>query len=560
MVLATIMQCVVLCGTTTPPNAADAWREYFIDFDLYEFPTIKHEDGFEMLYFENETWNDEAHAIREQLAPFIERARSIASTEHCDWQLDYSQGLDLLVPHYGQLRSVQKMLHYSMRGEMDLGNSSAALTEMNAMFGITKHSAESDLLIGSLVAHSSFMFATINTAIIDSATEAQYVETILASVDRFKEFDPFGVRENISNEKDITLNWLNNTENQDFAFFQSITDQPIDTSTIDIDAEIKQYSYAIGEMEKIFQIKDKNEALAAAKELDKELQNGEMGFLATALCPTATNLLKHAFEGEELVSDFKQLLQTKIDMLRNPNAATFFLQAVDAYNGLDSEERTRAIARGDYSVIETPLNLFVTACSMPVAQITLAETPETPSWVAPLYALAIDCLSRGTTEDHEMVAEFVGHMSMQKRFAASIVAGKLFGMLQWSAFPEAMKKIPSADAFGLHGSARSDRERLKAFCNIDGDWNPSNANVLAMTLTIAKENGISDINPEAWKTFVEAIGLPDEDAVLVAILEEWMPDSIPLIELEQEPAFDEMLKNIKTNFARVVKSIRSRGR
>lgn len=560
MVLATILPCIVSFCIVEPPNAADAWRDFFVEFSKYDFPRIEHEDGFEMLYYHNEEWSDASHAIRVQLTPLIERARSIASSEQCDWQLEYSQGIDLLVPHLGHLREVQKMLHYSMRGELDLGNTSAALTEMNAMIGITQHSAESDLLIGSLVAHSTFKFATSDTTVIDSATEAEYVETILASVNNFEDFDPFGARENISNEKNIILNWMNKTDNPDFTIFQSITGQPIDTTSLDMDVEIERYSNAIEEMGKIFQIKDKDAALAAADQLDKELQDGKFGFLATALCPNAKKLLQNTFAGEKLVSDFKEVLRTKIAMLRNPNSAMYFLKAVDAYNALDAEERKKAIAQGNFTVVDEPLRLFAKACSMPVTQITLAETPATPRWIPPLYSLALDCVARGTLEDSATLVEFIGHMSMQSRFASSIIAGKLFCMLKGHEISIGIEKIPIADAFGLHGSARSDRERLKKYFEIDESWEPSNANVLAMTFAITKENGAVNENTEAWNVLIEAIGIPDNDAVIVAILEEWMPLSLQIIVLDQEPAFNEMLKLMRNRLMNMWKSIRSRGR
>jgi hypothetical protein len=81
-----------------------------------------------------------------------------------------------------------------------------------------------------------------------------------------------------------------------------------------------------------------------------------------------------------------------------------------------------------------------------------------------------------------------------------------------------------------------------------------------MTLTIAKETSAPDENPSAWRTLVDALGIPDDDIVIEAVLEEWMPKSLPDFDLEQEQAFNEMLKEFKTKLARSVKSIRSKGR
>jgi len=48
MVLATILPCIVSFCIVEPPNAADAWRDFFVEFSKYDFPSIEHEDGFEM--------------------------------------------------------------------------------------------------------------------------------------------------------------------------------------------------------------------------------------------------------------------------------------------------------------------------------------------------------------------------------------------------------------------------------------------------------------------------------------------------------------------------------
>ena len=307
MVLATILQCGLCMSVVTPvpitlppeqppaQNAADAWRELFVELD--DIPYIDHEDGFQIPYYQyveynlSDGWNDNAHALREQMSPLVERAREISAMEHCDWKLDYSLGFDLLVPHFGHLREMQQMLLYSMRGEMDRGNTSAALSDMNAMFGITQHNTESETLIGALVATSSFRMATTDEHLIDSATDAGQLETLLATVEEFEAFDSFGIRENVGKEREMTLSWLKNTENPDFALFQSITGEQVDTSNLDMDEEIERYYYAMGKMESIFQLPDKDVALEAAEQLDAELKDGGLGFLATPFSPSTKNLL-----------------------------------------------------------------------------------------------------------------------------------------------------------------------------------------------------------------------------------------------------------------------------
>jgi hypothetical protein len=547
------------------PNAAHAWNEFFVGLD--NLPTIDHEDGFQMSYYHNEEWNDNAHELRERTAPLVTRAREIATMEHCDWELDYSQGFDLLLPHLGHLREVQRMLRYSMLGEMDRGNISSAMSDMNAMLGITQHHTESKIIIGSLVASSSFKMVRMESAIIDSVTDAGQLETLLASVEEFEAFDPFGIRANVGNEKESTLHWLQNTENPDFSIFESITGEQVDTSNLDMDEEIERFSFAMEKMETIFQMTDKEEALTAAAQLDQQLQDGGIGFLASVLSPSATNLLESAFRAEERVTDFKQLLKDKIDMLRNPNSATYFLWAVESYNAIDYQERKNAIAHGDFIVIDEPLALLAKACALPPTRITLANEAATPHWIAPLYALALDCIARGTSRDRLTILELIGHLSQQDRFATSILAAKLYDY-EWGstpspddphleeAFAKAKKQIPSADAFMLHRSAQSERLRLIQFYDIDDlydhneKWNPNSATLLSLTCMLAKLDDVDQHNPEAWALCIQALGIPDMHPSLLFAEEEYDVELMKFLKLPQEESFNEMIERHRTLIGR----------
>jgi hypothetical protein len=539
MVLATIMQCAIICATTPQPNAADAWRDLAKQFENIYIP----QGG-------QNKWTPELQAQYESLAPLIAQVREITRMEHCDWEIDYSEGPMVQLTHLSTTRDGMHLIQFSIQGDINNGKIGEALQGVHAIAEMSVQGDQGESAIGSLVAASNFAAVRESTSIIDKINDPVRIGALLETVQGMDEFDPFGIRKSLSSERDIMVEWLRSPN--------------VDVSLIGMDEtfndeDISQYAKAMTTVSEIFQIEDKQEALTAMKNWDLALESGEMGVLAAELSPVSM-LLVTAFDSAELVATFKQLLQDKITMLRTANSANHFLQAVDAYNALDSEERAKAIEQGDFTVVEEPLLLFAKACSMPVTQITLSENPETPSWVAPLYSLALDCIARGTHDDTKCVAAFISHMSMQNRFAASIIAGKLFAMLPWNAFTFDIEKVPVADAFSLHGSARSDRERLREYFEIDEKWSPSNANVLAMSLTLANEKSVPDANPLAWRTLVEAMKIPDDDSIVEAVLEEWMPESLTDFELKQEPAFNEMLKELKTNLAKIVRAIRSKGR
>ncbi len=549
MVLGTIMQCAIMCTTTIQPNAADAWRDFAKQIEGMEI-------GSDIPQGTQGEWTAENQSQYEALAPLIAQVREISSMHHCDWELDFSEGPMMLMPQFQTTRKGMYLTLFSIQGDFENGNMQSAMEGLHSIVEISGHHNSGDTIVSSLVSASIFASARdeYSAELIDQVQDPAQLEELLQTVASLSTNDPFGIRKSVGVEGDTMVEWFVSPK-FDAAIFGDFVVSEFSQGDLD------SYGEAMVNMSKIFQIENQQEAILAMDAWDLKIERGECGMLAKLLAPAGKPLLDTAFTSEERVAVFKQLLQDKIEMLRSPNSAMYFLKAVDSYNALDAEEQTKAAALGDFSLFEEPLALFATACSMPLTQITLSNSPATPSWVAPLYSLALDCLARGTPEDQNNVIAFISHMSMQNRFAASIVAGKLFEILPWQSMaPQNVTHIPSADAFSLHGSARMDKERLKVHFSMDEAWNPSKASVLAMSFALAKENGVAGENPEAWNTLIEAIGIPDDDPVIVAILEEWMPESLPLIELDQEATFNEMLKVIQTRLATHIKSIRVNAR
>ncbi|MGY8753269.1 MAG: hypothetical protein ACKVIO_05175 [Phycisphaerales bacterium] len=70
--------------------------------------------------------------------------------------------------------------------------------------------------------------------------------------------------------------------------------------------------------------------------------------------------------------------------------------------------------------------------------------------------------------------------------------------------------------FLIQFSIQGDIENRKIGEAVEG----VHAIMLAMTFAISIENGVANNNPEAWDVLINTIGIPDNDAVVVAILEE----------------------------------------
>jgi hypothetical protein len=548
MVLATIMKCAILSAAVTPPNAADSWNDFFDQIQDMELP-----------YGEQSSWGPTEQARYEELVPLIQQARSNAQIKQCDWELDYSQGLNLLLPHLSSMRQAGLLIQFSIQADVVSGNTASAIEGMDSIIGISQQSHVDKTVIGALVGYSAFSMTKDSMPVLDSIEDPTHLEAIQLRVDGLDPFDPFGLRSSIGHERDMLMDWFESPSFKELD--PSDFGSDVDASSWDMDIEKQNYNEAMDRAAEIFAMEDEESALMAMKEWRSAIEHGAYGEMPKVLCPAFGTLLQNAFKASNDVAKLKEVVDKKMHMLQSPNAATYFLQAVEAYEALDSDKRRKAVRQGDFEMLELPLQLLAKAASMEPTRISLSDDPATPSWVAPLYALTLDGIARGTMQDVQVTLQVVAHLSQQDRFAASIAAASLFGG-EWRASPNELtdeervqfqnliRRIPSADTFMLHASARSDTRRLAVWFEVEDDWKPSRDVVLATTLTLATQDGIAKRWPAVWPAFVDSLGVPDNDAVIKTALTTQTPETLLLVKLEQTEAFNEMLRDYRNSLAR----------
>jgi hypothetical protein len=549
MVLATILQCAIVCTTNAAPNAAEEWRALFQDMEFLHHQDVTI-DGVEYPWDYFNEWTPETQSRYEKLVPLVQRAQEIASMEHCDWELHYDLGYDMTMPHMSQLRDVQRLLRFSMLGEAENGNTHAAIDSMNSLLGVTAHHNTTDILIGSLVTASSFAMASDTEELINVASDVSQLDAVLETVNTFDSFDPFGIRASIGKERDMVMNWLGNSEDPNFGLISDIMQKEVDVSSWDMQAEIENYSKTMTKMEAIFQMTDEDEAILAVKALEKEV--GELGNLTFELISPLSKLLETAFQASRDVQEFKELIQLKIETLRS-NSSAYFLKAAKAYDSIDVMAREEALASGAVEIIEEPIALAQKAVIMEPTAITLSDLPTTPSWLAPIYSLSIDLVEMGGVEDVALALQIAGHLSQQNRLASSFAAASIVQQVMKTLNQEyskedselllqATKNIPSSDAFMLVSSTKSDKNRLRKMLDADDEWNPTMEAVLASCMTLRKVDGVFD----SWPRLVEALGVPDDNSIVLAGLTENIPDALLLADLDLHENYRTLQQQAKT--------------
>jgi hypothetical protein len=252
-------------------------------------------------------------------------------------------------------------------------------------------------------------------------------------------------------------------------------------------------------------------------------------------------------------------LQQRIDTLRDPDAAAYFLQAVDAYCEIDAEERIAAVENGEFDTLNLSFSTLAKAAEMQPSKITLADDPQTPPWLAPIFAMTSDSLARGTIDDFVTAIRVAAHLSQQDRFAASLAASMIIEAVfvslpritekESSLLLEATRRIPAADAYMILATTAKEQTRFEKWMFTEEGWSPTPMALLAATITLAKEQEVDGVCEDCWVRLIAAFGVPDDDTVVLAAVTQNMSEALLVAEFENEHQFIEKLRHAQNQLS-----------
>jgi hypothetical protein len=129
-----------------------------------------------------------------------------AQIEHCDWGLDYSDGVSMLLPHLGKARNLTRVAALDIRRELVRGNGPGAVQTGLDALTMARHTNSDFTLISILV-------RIVNEATIFEALAAGLPKLDAASLTKLAAFldAPRGggtVPESIKGEKEFMARWL----------------------------------------------------------------------------------------------------------------------------------------------------------------------------------------------------------------------------------------------------------------------------------------------------------------------------------------------------------------
>jgi hypothetical protein len=162
--------------------------------------------------FERVVEQREKAGVLEKHQALVEGLLRAAETEHCDWGIQYEQGLRAMVPHLGMMRKTARIV--AADAERLLGaevvDAGAVARRCAALVKMSNQVRGDRILIAPLVGIAMNKLAGI---VIDPALDAgtMPLEAAQASLNAYRGLDaedPFGVLAGVAGEREIFLGWI----------------------------------------------------------------------------------------------------------------------------------------------------------------------------------------------------------------------------------------------------------------------------------------------------------------------------------------------------------------
>jgi len=139
----------------------------------------------------------------------VQLALKASSMEECDFEIDYADGFETILPHLGKMRNVARLLGADARRLELAGDLLGAAERTAALYRVAGHLSEDEVLIGSLVAIAIANVANeqaerLGGLDLDRADRL----AILGAIDALDAADPYGVLDAIELEQRIVRTWV----------------------------------------------------------------------------------------------------------------------------------------------------------------------------------------------------------------------------------------------------------------------------------------------------------------------------------------------------------------
>ncbi|MCZ6851256.1 MAG: hypothetical protein O7F17_06410 [Planctomycetota bacterium] len=292
-----------------------------------------------------------------QVQPVLRLTHRGARQGYSDFDLDYAQGVDLLLPHLQSMRGITKLMRADALVRMRDGDTAGAAAAVASIYRMGGHLGSDRILISSLVGQAIFNAGdVVAQAGVDRAAFTPEDSAIMIMALRdFSATDPFEYVEAISMEQEIMIGWIaekysgEDGPQQVADLFQGTLPESEQTKQLRSMTE-EEFSESLDQVDQLmngvieaFMDPDQEAGRAAMDEIIEELRAGEHGVLAMVMIPSYNKIFDRRHEAERRIADrtasLALLMTGELSPQAGANAVMLYLRAIVLLDEIDPEQR-----------------------------------------------------------------------------------------------------------------------------------------------------------------------------------------------------------------------------
>ena len=465
----------------------------------------------------------EVRAALMQTQAMLQNIQRGSSQEFSDFNLDFNQGIGLMLPHLGQLRGIAKIARTDAMVRLHDGDTSGAADRIASLYRMGGHNGDDRTLISGLVGQAVFNTADqaaqfgLDSAKFNSADSAK----LFSAVKDLGTNDPFNYLEGIAGEQEFVVDWIANTftgEDAAAEFATKMTEfggnSEVWMQIAALDEEqfaeaLDQHDALLNRVIEVFTMPDAEAAKAEIAKIDEAFQNKEMGLISHALSPAFGKILERKLEAEKQLAErialYGKLATDEAKPQEAANAAIWYLRGIELLEKLEpaklelirkaarepaqqsSAELTAALAEAQPAFDQFREASQIKRCDFSFARRLPDTSRIVPSYVPgmhdgmlALHADALQLLARGNREaavDRVAIAFRAGaHLGSDPFLMSALAAHRQFNAsleLTASAITtqtitpddqaiilDAVGRISRKDPFGYIGAVTAARQSI----------------------------------------------------------------------------------------------------
>jgi hypothetical protein len=307
--------------------------------------------------------SDEVRALLARANGVMQQVRRGAREYYADYDLDYSQGFNLTLPHLQPLRDIGRIMQADALLRLHDGDAAGAVDRLSTIVGLSSQLRGDRTLISSLVAAHIYGLAddAMQSGLDRESFSPAQSAALLAATQRLEPVDPFGMGESLGMEGSLVAEWIA-ADFADPAAREAYVDEGgwltgdaendqalIDLTEAEFLEEVDRYEGMMLLVAEAISLDDREAARRRLDEIEADVGAGEHGLMARLFMPSASHVLDRMKHSEELVAKRVEVLEGIAAGAVSPeaqaNAAVYYDRGIRGLRRLDID-RVDAIING----------------------------------------------------------------------------------------------------------------------------------------------------------------------------------------------------------------------